>query len=115
MKKHNILFTVLLAVSVASISAWAAGPQKGNPPPRPVFSDFDTNNDGYISPEEFLAFQSDRRQERAESGGRMQNAGQRPEFSELDTDGDNLISEDEFQKHQQMSPRGPGKGNRSNG
>ncbi|KHT62677.1 hypothetical protein RJ45_16415 [Photobacterium gaetbulicola] len=114
MKAQSMLLTALLAVSMVSVSAWAAGPQSGNPPPRPAFSDFDTNNDGYITEEEFLAFQSERMQARAESGGRMQNAGQRPEFSDIDTDGDNMISEQEFLSHQMMSPRGPGKGNKSN-
>ncbi|AJR06437.1 EF-hand domain-containing protein [Photobacterium gaetbulicola] len=114
MKAQSMLLTALLAVSMVSVSAWAAGPQSGNPPPRPAFSDFDTDNDGYITSQELSAFQSKRMQERAENGGRMQYAGMRPELSDIDTDGDNLISEEEFLSHQMMGPRGPGRGNKSN-
>jgi Ca2+-binding EF-hand superfamily protein len=67
----------------------------------PSFSDFDTNDDGKVTQEEFENTQNSRMTKRANEGKMMRNAGNAPSFSDIDTDNNGHIDKNEFKKHQQ--------------
>ncbi|WP_345979558.1 EF-hand domain-containing protein [Sulfurimonas sp. HSL3-2] len=68
----------------------------------PSFKDYDTNNDGKITQQEFNYEHQHRMQERAEEGRMMRNAQNAPDFADIDTNGDGIINRNEFRNHQKM-------------
>ncbi len=79
------------------------GPRTGNRNKRaPTFADFDTDRDGYINQDEFVAGHAIRSKHRAAEGRKMKNAGDLSlRFSEIDTDDDGLATQSEFTAHQE--------------
>jgi len=73
---------------------------------RPAFTDFDLNDDGEVTEEEFYTARNNRIRERMEQGHRMRNLPNAPTFSDLDVDGDEEISEEEYAERQRMGPWG---------
>lgn len=67
----------------------------------PKFSDYDLNQDGAITEEEFQEGHTKRMSKLAEEGRMLRNAGEAPAFSEIDTDKDGKINTEEFKAHQQ--------------
>lgn len=63
---------------------------KGNMNPS-TFQDFDTNNDGTITEQEFDARKTANMIKRAEEGRQLKNAGNSPMFTDLDTNKDGKI------------------------
>lgn len=56
-----------------------------------TFQDFDTNNDGTITEQEFDARKTANMIKRAEEGRQLKNAGNSPMFTDLDTNKDGKI------------------------
>ncbi len=69
---------------------------------RPVFADFDLNNDGKISEQEFTEARTARISERAEEGRQMRGLADAVSFAEIDTNNDGSISLAEFSAYQQL-------------
>ncbi|MDY0403581.1 EF-hand domain-containing protein [Sulfurovum sp.] len=67
----------------------------------PKFSEYDLNNDGAITEQEFQEGHTQRMNKLAQEGRMLRNAGKAPAFSEIDTDKDGKINAEEFQSHQQ--------------
>lgn len=67
---------------------------------RPAFSDFDQDDDGAISNDEFNAFHAARIQQRSAEGRKMKNVANASRFNEIDSDEDGRIDPDEFAAHQ---------------
>ncbi len=82
--------TFLTAAILTSL-ALAAGPMG--------FEDFDADNDGKVTAEEFSAQQAKNMQERAQSGAPMRNAGNAPGFGQMDQNGDGIMTREEFNAH----------------
>jgi len=78
---------------------------------RPKFTDFDGNNDGYISEEELIEARSMRISNRIQQGYQMRNTGNITAFQDIDTNSDGTISPEEFsvqqKQHQMRRQRGP--------
>ena len=68
----------------------------------PVFHDFDFNNNGEITQEEFQHAQQLRMTKQAEEGKMMRNAGNAPAFEDIDANKDGIVNGVEFQNHQKM-------------
>ena len=58
----------------------------------PSFADYDLNNDGKVTQNEFDEAREKRMSQRAKEGKMMRNAGNAPIFSQLDTNQDGIIS-----------------------
>jgi len=75
----------------------------------PKFSDFDMNNDGYITEQELIEARSMRISKRIQQGYQMRNTGNIVQFQEIDKNSDGKISPEEFstqqQKHQMKRQR----------
>ncbi|MBD3791797.1 MAG: EF-hand domain-containing protein [Campylobacterales bacterium] len=67
----------------------------------PKFSDYDLNQDGAITEEEFKEARKKRMEKRAAEGRMLRNAENAPSFSDIDTNHDGKIDQAEFQAHQQ--------------
>ena len=66
----------------------------------PVFSDFDTNQDGLISEEEFDYFQKTRQEQRKSEGRLLKNSFNSDDmFERIDSNDNAFIDADEFQSH----------------
>lgn len=70
----------------------------GGPGARPMasFSDFDSNSDGVVTPEEFDQTRAARQAEKATQGYPMRNAASSPSFATFDSNGDGVLTPDEF-------------------
>jgi len=79
---------------------------------QPQFAQYDLNNDGAISENEFQEARTKRMTQRAEEGKMMRNVGKAPAFTDIDTNKDGALSQEEFQSHQagQMQNKGKTKG-----
>jgi len=69
----------------------------------PAFSEYDLNQDGAITKEEFEEAHTKRMSKLAKEGRMLRNAGEAPSFADIDTNKDGKIDEAEFQAHQQES------------
>ena len=96
----------LLIVALMTTGLFAAG--QGNM--MPSYSDFDTNNDGKVTQEEFENTQQKKMTIRAEEGRMMRNAGNAPGYSDIDANGDGNIDKEEFQSHQAKNRQNRGQG-----
>ncbi|MCB1760384.1 MAG: EF-hand domain-containing protein [Gammaproteobacteria bacterium] len=67
----------------------------------PGYQDFDLDNDGAVSEEEFIEARGRRIEQRAKEGRMMRGLASMPQFSDLDSDADGKISAAEFAAHQQ--------------
>ncbi len=77
------------------------------PGPRAFFSDFDANDDGKVTEEEFNTFRSNRMAEMKKRGYPMRNVADAPSFKDIDSNSDGSISEEELynmqaQRREQM-------------
>ncbi len=94
----------IVVCSAAVVSAQPeAKPPRGQGPgmSRPAFSDYDQNDDGMISKEEFNAAHARRVGDRAKQGYALRNQDRAPSFEDLDKNADDEISPREFAEHQQ--------------
>jgi Ca2+-binding EF-hand superfamily protein len=66
----------------------------------PKFSDFDTNEDGLISPDELARGRAERIQKKVAEGKRMRNLKNAPRFEDIDIDESGFIDPDEFSRYQ---------------
>ena len=99
----NLLKTVKLSLFVtASLSVISASLLAGNLADRgPLdFSSYDTNNDGFVTEQEFNFVQTKRMEEKASAGMPMKNAGNAPTFNLFDANNDGKITEIELLKGQ---------------
>ena len=71
----------------------------------PIFEDFDSNKDGFITEQEFYDARAKRVAERTKEGRQMKGMANAPSFDDIDTDGDGKISPAEFGEHQQACKR----------
>ena len=62
----------------------------------PVFSEFDTDNDGQLSSSEYYDGCGRHMASCPQSGCKMRNAAGKPTFEDIDTDGDGVLSQAEF-------------------
>ncbi len=97
-----IALAVGLILPVVSYAQGMGGPGPGMGMGRnmPTFSDYDLNSDGNITEQEFNEARAKRRDESAQQGYPMRNAGNAPAFKELDSNGDGVVNADEFAAHQ---------------
>jgi Ca2+-binding EF-hand superfamily protein len=65
-------------------------------PNMPAFADFDLNQDGALTKEEFQQARAKRISERASQGYQMRNLANAPSFESIDSDGNGEVSPDEF-------------------
>lgn len=75
----------------------------------PTFSDFDSNQDGMMTEEEFIEGRGRRISERAKQGYLMRGLQYARPFSEIDVNGDGLVNPEEFaaaQAEHRMNPHG---------
>ncbi|NLC08452.1 MAG: EF-hand domain-containing protein [Gammaproteobacteria bacterium] len=68
----------------------------------PSFSDFDLNNDGKITEEEFIEARTARISDRAQQGYQMRGLTDAASFADIDTNGDGSISPEEFSAYQSV-------------
>ena len=66
----------------------------------PSFSDFDLNNDGKISEDEFIEARTARITDRAQQGYQMKGLTDAASFADIDTNSDGSISPEEFSAYQ---------------
>ncbi|MDD3592355.1 MAG: EF-hand domain-containing protein [Sulfurovum sp.] len=67
----------------------------------PKFSEYDLNQDGAITEEEFKEAHAKRMSKLAEEGRMLRNVGEAPAFSDIDTNKDGKVDAEEFKAHQQ--------------
>lgn len=110
--KHSLLLQWMIAGLLAPLSLIAADiPQTGPIP----FEAYDKDNNGKISPQEFVETQNQRRKMRIEAGLPLGGLANAPGFTFFDTNGDNQITPDELAQGQanrqnQQAGRGMGQG-----
>jgi Ca2+-binding EF-hand superfamily protein len=106
--KYVQLVLLTLALGTLAIAA---------PNNAPTFEEYDSNQNGVVTQDEFDNLKTKRMTQRAEEGMPMRNAGNSPEFSDFDKDGDGQITKEELRIMQQerMNNRqqNMGKGNKS--
>ncbi len=100
MRLRSLSIPLTAGVFIALVSAISAAPGPA------LFSDFDSNGDGFLSKEEHYAGRAQRMAKMAELGGQMRGIANAPKFEQLDTDKDQQISAEEFNVHQQMMKPG---------
>lgn len=66
----------------------------------PTFADFDLNNDGKITEQEFIEARTARISERAQEGRQMKGLANAASFADIDTNNDGVISPEEFAIYQ---------------
>jgi hypothetical protein len=84
---------LIAAFTLPALAGGQDGPDHNGPPPRPTFSDIDTNKDGVISQAEFDAFRPTR--EKGPHDGKFHRHGP-PDLKALDTNGDGKVTFEEF-------------------
>ncbi len=72
---------------------------------KPKFTDFDTDNNGYISEQELIESRSMRISNRIQQGYQMRNAPNITQFKDIDSNADGKISPEEFSAHQKQHQR----------
>ena len=116
MKISKSLITLLSVLVLSSVLS-----AKGNMNPS-TFKDFDANNNGTISEQEFDARKTANMTKRAQEGKQLKNAGNSPMFTDLDINEDGKIDNTEYtkgkeihmQKQMKNKNRGKGKGKNNN-
>jgi rhodanese-related sulfurtransferase len=78
------------------------GPGRGRQGNMPSFSDFDLNQDGKITEEEFTEARNARVTKRAQEGYQLRGLGNIRSFDDIDTNHDGAISPEEFSAHQSL-------------
>ncbi len=73
---------------------------------KPNFSDFDTDNNGYISEQELIKFRSMRISNRIQQGYQMRNTPNITQFKNIDSNADGKISPEEFSAQQKQHQMG---------
>ena len=113
----NILknsYSVGLIIAFMSVFSPISAQSEEIPVRGPIpFTDFDKDDNGLISEEEFNAVRGERMATRAAEGRPMHGAASAPSFSELDTNGDGQLTQDELaagQKAQMEKRREMGMG-----
>ncbi len=82
------------------------GPGRAGQDAMPSFADFDLNNDGKITEEEFTEARTARISERAQDGRQMRGLANAASFADIDTNKDGSISPEEFSAvTNQMQPQ----------
>lgn len=71
---------------------------------RPQFTDFDLDNDGSITSDEFETAHTQRIEARQQENRKLRHLANAKSFSDIDTDGDGRASREEFAKHQTRQP-----------
>lgn len=101
-ESKRCIVTVLLSVFLLCILAVPAQAEetkeKGHGPA--PFSDFDMDENGFISEEEFYSVREQRMAARAAEGKKMRCAASAPSFSDLDADGDGQLNREELETGQ---------------
>jgi Ca2+-binding EF-hand superfamily protein len=104
-----LVVTVVIAFAAAPLLARAAD----QPPRGPVpFAEFDADNSGFVSEEEFNATRAAHLAAMAAAGRPMKGAATAPSFADLDSDEDGQLSEEELtagQKAHMRAMHGHGK------
>ena len=96
--KIPMILLVLVSISFYSLTAMGESmPMQG----QVSFEDFDKNNNGVISEEEFNTTRDAKRKANAEEGRLMRNAAHAPTFAQIDTNSDGTISTAELADMQQ--------------
>mgnify|MGYP001811905890 CR=1 FL=1 len=93
------VFEIILVVAVVlavAVSPRAAEAESEKPHGPPAFTEFDKDDSGFVSEEEFHATRANRMAEMAKAGRPMKGAATAPAFADLDTDGDQQLSEAEL-------------------
>jgi hypothetical protein len=105
----------LLAIAAMAVSATAVaqGTHGNKGHNMPTFSEFDLNDDGTISADEFNKARGARVAEHAAEGRQMKNLAYAPSFADIDTDADGTVSREEFAAHQAERMSKMGQGNRN--
>jgi Ca2+-binding EF-hand superfamily protein len=101
-----LAITFVLAIAATPIAAQAQGMQKHSPVP---FAQFDADDDGFVSEDEFNSTRAQHMAEMAAAGRPMKGAATAPAFSDLDANGDSKLSETELvagQKAHMMANQG---------
>ena len=93
MKSKVIIAVTLLCVSIIHVNAKNPQKSKEGPPPRPLFSAIDINNDGDIDFDEFSSQQEPRE-------------GYQKIFSQIDNDDNGVITKAEFNNHKPPKKKG---------
>ena len=89
---------IVLAGSIVISGAHAKEGSMHGPPP---FSDFDMDENGFVSEAEFYSVREQRMAARASGGKKMRCARYAPSFTDLDTNGDGQLSPQELTAGQQ--------------
>ncbi|OOZ42873.1 EF-hand domain-containing protein [Solemya elarraichensis gill symbiont] len=92
--KKSLITLLLTSAILASCTAFACKGPMGNQ--KNMMGQFDTDESGTISEEEFNTGRAARIEKMARMGRRMRNMGQAPMFSDMDTDSDGELSADEM-------------------
>jgi hypothetical protein len=93
MKSKVIITVTLLCVGIIHVNAKNPQKSKEGPPPRPLFSAIDINNDGDIDFDEFSSQQEPRE-------------GYQKIFSQIDNDDNGVITKAEFNDHKPPKKKG---------
>lgn len=87
---------IVCAVALGSLMSLSAAGMSGGMQNRTSFTDFDLNNDGAITKEEFLKVRAQKQEARAKAGYPMRNVANAPSFESIDANNDGKITPDEF-------------------
>lgn len=115
MNRHKYPWpAALLAIAAMAVAtvAVAQGNHANKGRNMPTFADFDLNDDGAISADEFDRARGARIAEHAAEGRQMKNLASAPSFADIDTDADGEVSREEFVAHQTERMAKMGQGNR---
>jgi Ca2+-binding EF-hand superfamily protein len=88
-----------ISVAVPSITL-AQNAQNGMGKNMPAFADFDMNDDGTITEDEFNIARSERVAKHMSEGRQMKGLANAPTFNDIDLDDDGGVSAEEFSAHQ---------------
>jgi len=93
-----LIIAVVLAIVMLPLAVRAECQKMHQPP---SFSDFDTDQNGFVTEEELNTFRAQRMAAMAEAGKPMKGAKSMPDFNDIDTDGDGMLTAVELTAAQQ--------------
>lgn len=93
MSSKTIIAVTILCAGLAQVNAKDTSRSQEGPPPRPLFSDIDSNGDGDIDFDEF-------------SARKVPKEGHQHIFSQIDQDNNGVISKTEFMNHKPPKRKG---------
>jgi Ca2+-binding EF-hand superfamily protein len=111
--KTTYTLVALVTLAIAT-DAFAANMNKGKAQyniEQPTFLQFDLDQDGQVTEEEFEQARAERIAKRTEEGRTLRNINASNTFKAIDTNGDGVINEEEFADHQSQGHQGQGKRN----